>query len=128
MQFREAYIAQYGRTPRLDALAMHFYGQRAADGIALTEWYKERAREWGITQVWVTEFAILACTNLSLDDAGIEVRKLIDYFDNDTMIARYAWFTNRTRADESYVNVNCMTALFDWATGIPMFWRDTYVR
>jgi hypothetical protein len=131
VEFYNAYVATYGGSPRFDALAMHWYGQRAQYGIAMAEWYKARAREWNVPEVWVTEFAVFACTNLSLAEAGAEARTLIEYFDSDPLITRYAWFTNRTRADENYVGayMECSASpLFDWATGKPTFWRDVYTR
>jgi len=131
VRFRELYIVTYGKPPRFDALAAHWYGQRASDAIWLAEWYKSLAREWGVAEVWITEFAIIACTNLSLDEAGAEASALIDYFDNDEMITRYAWFTNRQRADDHWVGqyVECSgSPLFDYTTGKPTFWRDVYVR
>jgi len=61
VEFRDLHSARYGKLPRLNALAMHWCGQRASDAIALTEWYKARATEWGIAEILRCLTGCVAC-------------------------------------------------------------------
>jgi hypothetical protein len=59
MRMRDAYIALYGQPPRFDAIAFHGYFATAAELIALAELYIAWAEEWGVPEVWCTEYAFL---------------------------------------------------------------------
>ena len=63
VRFRDAYVARYGQPPRLDALALHCYVSHAAHCQVYVEWMIARAAEWGISEVWLTEFGIWKCLN-----------------------------------------------------------------
>jgi len=100
VDFRNDYIATYGTPPRFDALAMHWYGFRYTDAKALINWYEARASEFGVSQLWLTEFAFPApdtdsCNGWTEDMVISDAEKLITDLDNDPMIARYAWYAPR---------------------------------
>ena len=118
--FYESYQAQYARSPRLDALALHCYFVTAQDCIALIEWYKALAGKWNIREIWLTEFAFWRDTpNCSLDSAVVELDKLKLWMERDPMLTRYAWYTNRLPQGGK-----CATVLFD-ADGLT-FWGLHY--
>lgn len=111
VQFRDAYIAAYDRPPRLDALAAHCYSADAEPCIALLGWYKHSAMGWGIGEIWLTEFAVVAQPSRAFNDTAIEIRELLTWLENEKMVTRYAWFASRVRGDES-----CCRAPSSWET------------
>lgn len=114
VRFRDAYLAMYQVPPRLDGLAVHCYLWDAQQCIALTQKYLVWAREWGVPEVWVTEFAFSACGGRSIDQTAVEARRFIAWMDAEPMVTRYAWFTNRIRPDEAWIlDYECVSPLFD---------------
>lgn len=112
VDFRNDYIQTYGYPPRLDGLAAHCYVASALDCEALIQWYIDRANEWGVPEVWLTEFAYMPCTT-SPRSPLTESNSLIDWMERNPKVTRYAWYTNRQPpADPCW-----STALFDWYTG-----------
>ena len=100
IQFRNLYIATYGAPPRFNALAAHWYGFRYAEAKTVLNWYKARANEFGVAEVWLTEFSIPVldnntCGGITQVDALNEAQKLITDLDADAMITRYAWYAPR---------------------------------
>lgn len=100
VQFRNNYIATYGTPPRFNALAAHWYGFKYADAKALLDWYKARATEFGVAEIWLTEFAFpvldhSTCGGVAQSDAMNEAQRLIANLDTDAMITRYAWYAPR---------------------------------
>lgn len=90
-KFRSVYYDRYGRHPRLDALAVHCYLSSASDCIEWVGRFIDKARAWGIGQVWVTEFAF-ADPN--------EIEAFVKWMEAEPMIARYAIFVNRMDAGQ----------------------------
>lgn len=100
VEFRDGYIATYGTPPRFDALAMHWYGFSHAHAKAVIDWYKARATEFGVRELWLTEFSFPiadkgTCCGYSQTDVMNDAQKLMTDLDNDPMITRYAWFAPR---------------------------------
>lgn len=100
IQFRNLYIATYGAPPRFNALAAHWYGFRYAEAKTVLNWYKARANEFGVAEVWLTEFSIPVldnntCGGITQVDGLNEAQKLITDLDADAMITRYAWYAPR---------------------------------
>jgi len=64
VEWYDAFRTEYGRPPVLDALAVHFYSSASVSDAAgalrqkLRE-YRVLADQWGVDQVWLTEFAHL---------------------------------------------------------------------
>jgi len=111
-EFRQAYVNIYGELPQLDALAAHCYKQSAAECEALVGQFIVWADEWGIGEVWVTEFSF---TDLA------EARRFIAWIEGEPTITRYAWYTNRlpaTHIDDA--------PLIEWSTGHLTAWGVMY--
>jgi hypothetical protein len=103
-EFRNSYIALYGRPPRLNALAIHTYvGNAAADYIAQVQSYIELAKQWDIGEVWVTEFALAPAMDRTLRETMTELEMYLAWLDAEPMVTRYAVWTNR---------VECMNQQF----------------
>ena len=86
VDFRNAYITQYGKPPRLDALAMHCYLATAAECIQLGQSYKSMAQAWGVKEVWVTEFAFLSCLVGSDEKAVSEGQTMMNWIRESTHV------------------------------------------
>jgi len=91
VRFRDAYKKAYGRWPRLDGLAMHCYIPERGGCIALGQKFVRWAREWGVPEVWVTEFAFLPKW---APDAEGQAREWVAWLEAEPMIKRYAPFTS----------------------------------
>jgi hypothetical protein len=63
--WRAAYWTAYGKNPKVDALAVHWYYQN--DGEPLQSFKRQvqlaenMAAQWGVREVWITEFALYPC-------------------------------------------------------------------
>jgi hypothetical protein len=90
VRFRDAYRAAYGKWPRLDGLAMHCYIPDQGGCIALGQKYVGWAREWGVPEIWVTEFAYLPKWAL---DAEAQAREFVAWMNGERLIKRYAPWT-----------------------------------
>jgi hypothetical protein len=130
-QFRQAYIAEYAHAPRLDALAMHCYYQTASECIQLAQWFEDRLAEWHVPELWVTEFAVFPCSNLSLDQAAHELKTFIDWMETQSPITRYAYFANRYTGAEWWmggaVTNGCIAPLYEFSTGVKTYFGNVYV-
>ena len=101
---RNRFIQVYGRPPRWDALAAHcYFSDSAAQCTSIVDWYVLKADEWGIEQVWVTEFAALATTGTTIDwtTAVASGAAFIDYMEAQG-IDRYFWFSHCDEAMPYY--------------------------
>jgi hypothetical protein len=117
-RFRDAYIARYGHLPRLDALTVHCYVATAEHCWVYLSWMVDRANEWGVPEVWLTEFGIWKCLNQ--DHYLAEIRNLVAWLEDEPMIARYAIHTNRATMNEWWMYglpPDCNPSLFDFASG-----------
>ena len=92
--YRQWYIDLYGRPPPMDALAVHCYNNTSAQCIALAEQVIGWAVEWGVPEVWVTEFAFFDSSAMG------EAQSFIRWMTQEPMITRYAWYTNRLLPDK----------------------------
>lgn len=115
VDFRNAYIAKYGKPPRLDALAMHCYMATAADCMELAQTFESWAQAWGVKEIWLTEFAFLPCLSGSDAQAIAEGQTLISWVENQPLYTRMAWFASRIQGTESWA-MSCNTPLLDWTT------------
>lgn len=91
---RTRFIEVYGRPPRWDALAFHcyFYGS-ASSCTQVVDWYIAKAAEWGVEEVWCTEFASLAYVGTTVDwsTAVATGAAFIDYMDA-AGVNRWFWY------------------------------------
>lgn len=125
-RFRNAYIAQHGHAPRLDALAVHCYGGYIGCR-AKIEQVTQYAESWNIEGgVWVTEFATPPCLFASDEIALAQARQLIQWMQAEPRVARYAWFANRIDGNEWWSpRMDCITPLFD-PFGALTQWGEMY--
>lgn len=83
-----------------DALGVHCYEDTSCfDGDVYKgccQGHFERAmrlaRQYGIGEVWVTEWAYVPMPGENLNRAVIAMNEMIDYFEGQPTITRYAWF------------------------------------
>ena len=127
VDFRNAYIAQYNKPPRLDALAMHCYMATAAECIQLGQTYESWATAWGVKEVWLTEFAFLPCLLGSDDRAVGEGQTMINWIESQPTITRMAWFASRIEGTETWA-MDCNSPLLDWDTGAQSVYGKMYAQ
>lgn len=127
VRFREAYVQQFKRPPRLDALATHCYLPTASQCEALIQQFEVWARAWGVKQVWLTEFNCSTLGNARTEEqAWAECKKLMDFMDDDDMVGRYAYFAARVYGDEIWAfPVGFNASLLD-KNGKDTFWGGKY--
>lgn len=108
---RSEFITRYGRPPKWDFLTVHCYFATAEECIAHVRWYLDKAKEWRIPDgIWVTEFAILPCTNQvhgvggqpGIAAAIREANRLIDWFESVPEIKTYFWYISYQPHDAWY--------------------------
>lgn len=120
VDFRNAYISRYGKAPRLDGLAMHCYAWYAGTCVSLVEWYEQRAKEWGVPEIWLTEYAFFTCGYFSTEHVIEQMQALNYWLERKPIVTRYAWFDARTDYGhpESWMFPReCDTSLVEFATG-----------
>jgi hypothetical protein len=115
VDFHSAYVAIHERAPRIDALAVHCYLNSADECISLVKRYEALAREWGIGEVWVTEFAFRINQAASIDRVVDETSKFIAWMEGEKMVARYSIWTLR---QECCSGPGCD---YDPLSDVPMF-------
>ncbi|MBI5303658.1 MAG: hypothetical protein HY868_16095 [Chloroflexi bacterium] len=134
IEFRNAYIAAYRTPPRFNALAAHWYGFSYNDAKAVINWYKARATEFGVAEIWITEFAFpvpdnRACFGVTQADAMNDAQKLIAELDNDAMVTRYAWFAPRVDTSDPLLTggqSECHAPLLDFSGNTLTSWGMMY--
>lgn len=103
--WRAAYWSAYGRPPKVDALAVHWYYQN--DGDPLQSFQRQvqlaenMAQQWGVAEVWVTEFALYPCWL----GQNATVRFIADayaWLDTRPTVTRAFWFQVYMRGDEPW--------------------------
>jgi hypothetical protein len=114
----EEYVERYDEEPRFDALAAHCYGNsvRSSSAVswckAVLEEFISWARDKGVREVWLTEYAFLPCLPEGIDGSVAFMRGMREYVDREDMITRDAWFQLTYRGDESWAfGEKCNTSL-----------------
>jgi len=104
----QAYIEQYRRLPRFDALAGHCYPATLGRCRTLVNFLTDRAQRWGVPEGhWINEYAYYAPAGWNLDqylNAGRHLEETTTYLENHPNVDRYAWFTAKYTGRESYVS------------------------
>ena len=100
VEFRARYLALYQTPPRFDALAAHVYTNTFAPAVAVIDWYRARAREYGVSEIWVTEFSFLVaesgtCYGVPHAAAMRDAQQFITLLEYDPLVTRYGWFAPR---------------------------------
>jgi len=89
--WRDAYVAEYGRLPRVDAVAVHCYAW-TDDVTTAVDYCKQQvtsAHTLGLGNVWVTEWAWLGSDQA---DGVAYMLRMRAWMDQDPRVERYAWF------------------------------------
>lgn len=125
--WRAAYIAQYGRPPRIDALAVHVYFEIAVNAEVAVKEAEDLASAWGVGEVWVTEFG------LARGDPGGQEVAFLDWLQTEPMITRYSWYSSRINVAQGiaqgwYGSDWADMSLVDWATRMLTGFGEVYVR
>lgn len=95
INWRAAYYTAYGQAPKVDAVGVHWYYQ--ADGNPLQSFKcqvqlaENLAQQWGVAEVWVTEFAYYPCWSDTATAAQF-VRDAFTWLDTRPMVTRAFWF------------------------------------
>lgn len=99
--FRAEFRAVNGRSPVMDALAVHCYYRNAAHCRGEVERYVALARQWGIGEVWVTEFFF---------DDEREARAFVAYLEGEPLVTRYSPFASRIDCEAERAYWDCVSA------------------
>lgn len=91
--FREAVRSETGYYPDFQALAMHCYEWTAEACIRIGEQYLRWAEEWGVPEIWITEFAFVQAW---APDAEREARAFLSWAERQARITRIAPYTAHT--------------------------------
>ncbi len=114
VDFRNAYIAKYGTAPRLNALAIHCYSETASFCIQLGQTFEQWAQQWNVSEIWVTEFAILSCSGTyTITQILQEAQTFTTWMENQSIISRMAWYATRLQGT---MTSPCYSSLIDWNT------------
>lgn len=98
--FIDAYYSVYSVWPRFNALAIHIYSGLASDGIQVVTEAIQQAKRYKIDlgipveEVWVTEFGDHWAKPPQSAFSLFELRKFINWMNNEKFVTRYAWFKN----------------------------------
>lgn len=92
----EVYRELYGAYPPVKFLTMHCYLGTAQACITLAEAYHERLRQYGLTELWVTEFGFRP----EWPNAKQEARTFAAWMEAQDWITRYAPYVSYTSPDE----------------------------
>ncbi len=111
-QFYDEHVRLWGRPPELQALSIHCYYDTAAQCIALVQQIIDLAQEWGVPEVWVTEFAFWRST-----DWEEQTRQFVSWMESEPMITRYFWWALTYKGDEPWAQ-GFATQLYDYTTGL----------
>ncbi|GAB4453764.1 MAG: hypothetical protein Kow0031_35970 [Anaerolineae bacterium] len=115
----DAYEAEYGEKPHFDALGWNFYSKNPANFQAFFMERRNEALAYGYdVPFWILEYAG-DCWNSDKFPTGNEevVTRVTPSFENTPWIARYVWFANRIRPDESWAPNWHSCSLIDPDTG-----------
>jgi hypothetical protein len=118
VSFRTAYITTYGTAPRLDALTVHCYSWYANLNptygcIPHTLKFEAWATQWGVPEVWVTEFSFATTAPSSPSQSIAETTTFINWMQSQSQVKRYALFTTLARQSDPFVPGGFLTPLVD---------------
>lgn len=115
----EHYETLYNEPPRLDALAIHCYG----DDVFCQEFLSSAvdfADSIGGLPVWVTEFANPPREGVSEAQMLASMEAMVEWFKANPRVTRWAWFSLTYRGDEDWMPgswASPYTPLVDFDTG-----------
>ena len=96
--FLDEFRSQFGREPKMDFTALHWYDYGLEDQV------NEMITRYG-KPVWLTEFALWRHEDWCTDELEREwMLEMLDFLENHPMVYRYSWFTGR-RPDFPKINL-----------------------
>jgi hypothetical protein len=127
--FRYAYSHMFERYPQIDALGVHCYYHPESVG-----WCQGRvqeaidlANEWGVGEVWVTEWACLPGTAFSLEECFQANRTFTGWMEGESMITRYFIFGSKINPQDPWNGGSMYNTLFWWSDPHNMtVWGEEY--
>ena len=93
--FYNEYKRLYITPPRLDALAVHCYAWAASECISHTQKFITWANNWGVSEVWVTEFAFATERLWYTTTALEEESAYINWMQTQSKVTRFAWYATK---------------------------------
>ncbi len=108
-RMRNQYISRYGTPPKFAALACHSYGS-TTNLQAVLSWMTEKAEEWNIREVWLTEYGLQPPFGTEYFASIAYMHQCMDIMNQFYRVSRYAWFTSR----HPWYDAMCC---FRWETG-----------
>lgn len=116
--FRDEYRTLYGDWPRIDALAIHWYGDPALLDARLNA-VEAEADAWGVGEVWVTEFSAPTIDGF---------RAMLDTLRQHPRVTRYAPFAARISGAEVWAQGGgADRPLIDFETGLLTYYGLAYI-
>ena len=118
----DAYFARFGRSPRIHAVAGHFYGfsdgaQAYKNAVRHLDELSNFAKRKGVEAIWITELAQLPCYSDQADTATF-IERIVPVYKQCELVTRIAWFQVTMQGDEPWgFGAMCNTSLVNWTTG-----------
>ena len=112
-----------------DALAAHCYMQQGYEGGCKShfERFIDLAQQYGISEVWVTEFAYVPIDGEGYGGAIAWMDDITAWMDAQPMITRYAWFELAYLGSEPWAfGADRNTSLVDYNTGVLTVLGEAY--
>jgi hypothetical protein len=115
--WRAAYVSKYGKAPRVDAVAFHWYGWQTSDATAALGTVTKIADEWNVRDLWLTEFAFMAsgttpCYGYTESQALSEAGQFLTNLDKSSRVVKYAWFATSLTPTQGFQPLQCNAPLF----------------
>ncbi|MCB8995417.1 MAG: carbohydrate-binding protein [Bacteroidales bacterium] len=85
---------------KVDYIAVHNYMCYAGALSAYIDGFKKYGKK-----IWLTEFACMDQSNITLDMQKSYMKGALDYLENDSMIFRYSWFIGRSSTAYPYNDI-----------------------
>ena len=105
-KFVDAYVAQYNRLPRFDALAGHCYPGTLGHCQHVVEYLTDRLQPWNVTEgIWINEYAVFVPPTWNIDQYTHMIRTMeqtTTYLEQHPHVDRYAWWTTKYTGDEHW--------------------------
>ncbi|NTU66103.1 MAG: hypothetical protein HGB05_22535 [Chloroflexi bacterium] len=96
-----AYVVYYEQAPKIDALAVHtYYGNDITDYKRQVTYYVDLAAQWGVEEVWVTEFAFAPALDGTVRNSVEQLTDYIAWLDQQPAVTRYSVWTNRVECTD----------------------------
>lgn len=103
-KFRNAYYQLYDKYPKFDGIAFHCYKPWARECIEVGEYFINLAHQWGISEIWCTEFAFLKAWNGNYRN---EINIFTTWLESEEIIKRYSPYVSNNGKCPSWYWTDC---------------------